>query len=137
MPTIRPSDLMAVRFRIPGPFDWMGEEDFSVLRGGNAVVKRVTWTQGDPEIGSFDINDITIHFYSDSAGNTAITSGTLYNIGDQDLTEIITLENFIDAGDGTGSVDIRVNPAGITASELSAVRNLWIRLSVSQPNPGE
>ena len=96
------------------------------------------WTQGDPEVDSFAIGDIEILFFSDSAGSTEIgTEDDDYDIGDQTLAQIITLANFVDDGDGTGSVDLRVDPSGIDSGELTALRNVYVRLRVSQPDPGD
>ena len=138
MATDRDSGVIHVEFRIPSNFDWMSEDDLAVLRGGNAVTDTVEWTQGDPEVGSFDINDIEILFFSNAAGTSVIDTGDgAYNIGDQTLAQIITLTNFVDDGDGTGSVDVQVDPSGITSAELTALRNVYIRLRVSQPDPGD
>ena len=138
MATNRDSDIMHVEFRISSNFDWINEDDFMALRGGSTVTRTIDWVQGNPEIPSFDINDISILYFSDSAGNNAINSGDSdYSIGDQTLAQIITLTNFVDNGDGTGSVDVQVNPSGIDSSELTALRNVYIRLRVSQPDPGE
>lgn len=138
MATNRDSDIMRVEFRISSNFDWMNEGDFAALRGGSTVTRTVDWAQGDPEISSFDINDISILYFSDSAGNNAINSADSdWNIGNQTIAQIITLTNFVDNSDSTGSVDVQVNPSGIDSSELTALRNVYIRLRVSQPDPGE
>ena len=69
---------------------------------------------------------------------TEITSGdAAYSIGDQTLAQIFTLANFVDNGDGTGSVDIQMDPSGITAAELTAMRTVYLQLEISQPDPGE
>ena len=138
MATNRTSEVMTVLFRIPNNFMWMDEDDISVLRGGNVVTETVEWEQGDPGIGSFVIGDIDINYYSDSGGSTVIaTSDAAYDIGDQTLADIITLVDFVDDSDGTGSVDVQVDPSGITNTELTALKNVYIRLSVSQPDPSD
>lgn len=116
------------------PFEWSSEDDISVLRGGNAVVVTVDWEQGSSQISDFSIDDITIQFYADSAKSTEITDlDDAFRIGDETLAEIVTLENFVDGGDGTGSVDVRVDPSGITAQELDLVRQIYFDLAVTQP----
>ena len=138
MPTNRDSDVINVTFRIPDNFLWDSEDSISALRGGATITDTVTWQQGDPEVDSFVVGDISILFFSDSGGNTAIsTAATAYNIGDQTIADIITLTNFVDNADGTGSVDVSVNPSGITDTELTAMINLYIRLRVSQPDAGD
>ena len=135
MATDRDSAVMHVEFRIPSNFDWMSEDDISALRGGATVKDTIEWTQGDPEITSFAIGNISILFFSDSAGTTTIaTDATAFSIGDQDLDDIITLANFVDDGDGTGSVDVEVDPSGISDSELTALKNVYIKLRASQPD---
>lgn len=134
MATNRDSDLMQVEFSIPSAFEWTNESDVSVPRGGNSASITVNWAQGNPEIADFGISDITAFYYSDSAGTNAIqATDTAYSIGDESLETIIQLENFVDNGDGTGSVDIEVDPSGITGTELSAARNVYVRLGVNQP----
>ena len=138
MPTNRDSAVIHVEFRIPSNFTWMSEDALSALRGGNTISDTIEWVQGDPAVGTFTVGDISVLFYSDSAGATEIADGaTLYSIGDEDLDDIITLTNFTDAGDGTGTVDIQVDPSGITSSELTALRNVYVRLRVSQPDAGD
>lgn len=134
MATNRDSDLMQVEFSIPSAFEWTNESDVSVQRGGNSATITVNWAQGNPKIANFDISDITAFYYSDSAGTNAIqATDSDYSIGDETLETIIQLENFVDNGDGTGSVDIEVDPSGITGTELSAARNVYVRLGVNQP----
>ena len=114
-------------------FEWSNEEDFSLLRGGSAMTRTISWQQGEPEIVDFDIDDIEITFFSDAEGTTEIeSSDDDYNIGDETLSEIITLENFVDNSDGTGTVDVMIDPSDIDATELMADRNIYILLSVSQ-----
>ena len=118
----------------PIAFDFSGERDVSVLRGGAAVVVAVDWEQGSPEISDFSIDDIRIQFYADSAKSIEITDlDNAFSIGDETLAEIVRLENFVDSGDGTGSVDVRVDPSGITAQELDMVRHIYFDLAVMQP----
>ena len=138
MATNRDSAVINVVFRIPDNFAWASEEALTAYRTGDTVSDTIEWTQGDPEIASFEIGDIEILFFSNSAGTTEIgTEDNAYDIGDQTLAQIITLTNFIDDGDGTGSVDVQVDPSGIDASELTVLRNVYIRLRVSQPDPGD
>lgn len=138
MATNRDSAVIRVTFRIPANFTWMDEDDISALRGGSVVTDMIDWEQGDPEIDSFELDDIEVLFFSDSAGTTAIaTDSADYDIGDQTLAQIITVTNLVNNGDGTGTVDIRVDPSGIIATELTALRNVYVRLRVSQPDPGD
>ena len=138
MPTDRVSDVINVTFRIPDNFMWGSEDAISTLRGGATITDTVTWVQGDPEVDTFTIGDILILFFSDTAGATTIAADAAdYDIGDQTLADIITLGNFVDNADGTGSVDVSVNPSGITSSELTALRTVYIRLRVSQPDAGD
>ena len=138
MSTDRPSAVMHVLFSIPENFTWMDEDDLTALRGGNTVSQTINWMQGDPLIASFAVGNIDINYYSDSAGTTDIpTNDAAYDIGDQTLADIITLASFVDDADGTGSVDVQVDPSGITSAELTALKNVYIRLSVSQPDPSD
>ena len=138
MATNRTSAVMHVLFSIPEDFTWMDEDDLTALRGGNIVTQTVDWMQGDPIVDSFVIGDIDINYYSDSGGSTVIaTSDAAYDIGDQTLADIITLVDFVDDSDGTGSVDVQVDPSGITNTELTALKDVYIRLSVSQPDPSD
>ena len=114
-------------------FKWINENDFVVSRGGASMQRTVTWEQGTPEIENFDIDDITIAFFSDAEALNVITeSDDDYNIGDETLAEIITLTNFIDNGDGTGTVNILIDPSDIDATELMADRSVYITLNVNQ-----
>ena len=138
MATNRDSDVIGITFRIPDNFMWSSEDDISVLRGGGTLTDTVEWEQGDPEIDSFVIGNISILFFSDSAGTTAISSGdTAFSIGDQDLDDIITLTSFVDNADDTGSVDVSVNPSGITDAELTTLLTVYIKLRVSQPDASD
>ena len=140
MATVRQSALITATIRIPAEFTFSDDDDeLSQVRGGTTVMDTIEWTQGDPTVPSLDAtNDFTLKFYSDAAGNTEITSGdAAYNIGDQTLAQIFTLANFVDNGDGTGSVDIQMDPSGITAAELTAMRTIYLQLEISQPDPGE
>ena len=114
-------------------FDFTMEQDFVVFRGGNSMTATIGWRQGVPEIADFGIEDIEILFYSDDSGTNQITSDDdNFNIGDQTLDEIITLDNFINNDDGTGSVDVTIDPGGITAMELMANRSVYFSLRVCQ-----
>ena len=138
MATNRDSAVIGITFRIPDNFMWMSEDAISTLRGGSTVSDVVEWTQGDPEVDSFVIGDISILFFSDSAGTTAIApAASAYSIGDQDLDDIITLGSFVDNADDTGTVTVSVDPSGIDSAELTALLNVYIRLRVSQPDAGD
>ena len=139
MATNRDSNVIGITFSIPSNFGWNNEDALTALRGGNTVTDTVGWSQGDPEVANFDaVDDIDILFFSDTAGTVTIaTNADTYDIGDQTLADIITLTNFVDNNDGTGSVDVSVNPSGITSAELNALRNVYIRLRVSQPDPSD
>lgn len=114
-------------------FDFTMERDFIVFRGGQSVSATIGWRQGVPEIADFGIDDIEILFYSDDSRTNQIASDDAnFNIGDQTLDEIITLDNFIDNNDGTGSVDVTIDPGGITAMELMANRSVYFSLRVCQ-----
>ena len=77
--------------------------------------------------------DIDILFYSDTNAQHQITpDDDGYNIGDQTLAEIITLTNFVNNGNGRGTLDVNVDASGITQSELSMLRRIYIRLRVNQ-----
>ena len=117
------------------PFQWSSEDNVTVLRGGQAMTDVVTWRQGIPEIDNFGIDDISIVFFNDTEQQDEISTGdTRFSIGDEQLDEIITKEDFVDNGDGSGSVTIRIDPSDITATELMAQRELYIALQVNQPN---
>ena len=110
-------------------FNWTMEEDVAVVRGGTAAVFTIGWEQGDTEIENFGLDNIEILFFSDEAKTLSIEGGVSeFSIGDEDLDDIITLENFVDNDDGTGSVDVRVDPSGITAMELMTERNVYFVL---------
>lgn len=118
------------------PFDFRGDRNkvIRATRGHHAMVLTISWRQGRPLINNFSLSDIDLVFYSDAGRTSRITSSSdNYYIGDEMLDEIITLENFVDNGDNTGSVDIRVDPSDITAEELMANRNIYIALQVDQP----
>ena len=90
--------------------------------------------KGKPEIEDFGLDDISLLFYADEARTDEIDSeDSRFSIGDEDLDEIITLEDFVDNDDGTGSVTVRIDPSDITASELMAEREVYVALRVSQP----
>ena len=138
MATNRDSAVIGITFRIPAGFGWSSEDAISALRGGSTISDVVEWEQGDPSIASFVIGNISILFFSDSAGTTTIaTTDDAYDIGDQTLADIITLGSFVDNADGTGSVTVSVDPSGISTTELTALRNVYIKLRVSQPDAGD
>ena len=114
---------------VTNKFDWTMEENVAVVRGGDVVVFTIGWEQGDTEIEDFGLDNIEILFFSDEAKTLSIEDGdSEFSIGDEDLDDIITLENFVDNGDDTGSVDVRVDPSGITAMELMTERNVYFVL---------
>ena len=117
------------------PFQWSSEDDLTVLRGGEAMTDVIMWQQGIPEIDNFGSNDISIVFFNDVEQEDEIVSNDpRFSIGDERLDEIITLENFVDNGDGTGGITVRIDPSDITATELMTQRELYIALRVNQPN---
>ena len=141
MPTNRYSFVFGVEFQIPADFDFSNEGDLTAVRGGNVVCRTVEWDQGLPEIDDFVIGDIDINYFADEDFSDLIAIGTiqigtdaLYYIGDESIVDIITVTNFVDEGDTTGSVDIEVDPSGITATELTETRNVYIQLTVAQPS---
>ena len=115
-------------------FDFTMEHDFNVVRGHDAVTGIIGWKQGSPKIENFGVDDISLLFYADKARADEISSGdSRFSIGDETLAEIVTLEDFVDNSDGTGSVTVRIDPRDITASELMADRKVYVALRVSQP----
>ena len=115
-------------------FDFTMERDFNVVRGHDAVTGIIGWKQGSPKIENFGVDDISLLFYADKARADEISSGdSRFSIGDETLAEIVTLEDFVDNSDGTGSVTVRIDPRDITASELMADRKVYVALRVSQP----
>ena len=114
------------------PFDWTMEAGFEIERGAAPFLRTVGWRQGYPVISGFSIDDIEILFYSDIGESDEIVSTDLrYSVGDQTLAEIFTLENFLD-DNGSGTVDIRVDASGISASELNVSRRYFLALQVIQ-----
>ena len=130
------SAVLEIQVEDPGgrvAFQWSGEEDFSVYRGGESHEQTISWEQGVPTIADFGLDDIKVLFYTNENDDAEIsTTDPLFSIGDQDLDEIFTLGDFVDNGDGTGSVDVSVDPSGIEASELSMPRDIHFALEVSQ-----
>ena len=117
-------------------FGFSGEMDFTLIRGSAIQRSTITWTQGDPEIANFALTDITKRYFSDQGLTTEISStDTLYNIGNQTLDDITSLDNFTGSGTSTGTVRLSVDPTGITALELPNNRTVYIALEVNQPNP--
>lgn len=135
MATNRDSSVVAIRFRYPGAFMWSSEADIETIISGNSVTTTVDWEQGVPGVANFALNDISIQFFSGRGGTTSVLGTTA--VGDQTLADIITVENFTDNGNGTGTVDIKADPSGITTSELTSTTNYSIKLRVSQPDPGD
>ena len=112
-------------------FTWSSEDDFITYAGANAVVDTINWAQGANVIENFNIDLIEIAFYRDRETTDRIFEDDAdFMIGDEGLNEIVTLENFVDNIDGTGSVDVRVNPSGITVEELMANLQLYMTLYV-------
>ena len=140
MPTVRTSALITAIIRLPAEFTFEDDDDeLSQVRGGIEVSDTITWDQGDPLIPNLDAAaDFTLKFYEDSAGMTEIdTNHNEYDIGDQGLADIFTLGDFVDNADGTGSIDIMMDPSGITMAELAASRTVYLQLEISQPDPGD
>ena len=120
---------------MPSAFDFTMERGFTVYPGETSSTGTIGWTQGNPVIESFDVDDITIMFFGDFDLTDPIGTGDeRYSIGDETLAEIITLENFVDNDDNTGTVDIRVDPSGITAEELMTSKSVYVTLQVTQPS---
>ena len=114
-------------------FEWSGGEDFFVYRGGESHEQTISWEQGVPRIADFSVDDIQVLFYTNGDGDAEISKADpLFFIGDQSLSDLVTLHNFTDNGDGMGSVDVSVDPSGIEASELSMPRDIHFALRVSQ-----
>ena len=113
-------------------FDWTMEEEFGkdgvadVYAGGRVVTNTFGWENDTVPLRTVTIDDFELVFYGDKEKTDLITrSDPRYRIGDETLDEIVTFENFVANADGrTGTVDIIVNPTGITAEEL--MRNLEI-----------
>ena len=148
-PSNRDSDLLAIQFSIPFSFSWDNEGDLIAVRGGNIVCRTLEWSQGHPIIEPDDIDEVSdfdFWFYNDSAGTLVLSFGTLpfmaddpnFEIGDQTLAEIVTLANFVDEGDGTGTIDVEVDPSGITDAEIEGDFDIYVRATAYQPdNIGE
>ena len=114
------------------PFEWSMEASFDIERGADSFVRTVGWRQGYPVIPDFSIDAIEILFYSDIGESDEIEStDSRYNIGDQTLAEIFTLENFVENG-SSGTVDIRVDVSGVTGAELNERRRYFLALQVAQ-----
>ena len=116
-------------------FSWMNEADVVVDRDGTPIVVTLNWQQGQPRIPRFGLDDIIIVFYADKGRFNQIQSGDDgFVIGDQGLDEIISLQNFVDNEDGTGTLDLYVDPSGIDISELASQLKIYIRLVACQPH---
>ena len=140
MPTLRQSAVITATIRSSAAFAFDDDDDeLSQVRGGLEVSDTITWDQGDPLIQNLDAAaDFTLKFYADSAGATEIdTNHADYDIGDQGLGDIFTLGSFVDNGDDTGSIDIMMDPSGITMAELSASRTVYMQIEINQPDPGD
>ena len=125
----RPEEVISV----PRHFDWTMERDFSVLRGSNAITAVIGWKQGEPFIEGLDITDISVQFFADEEQTDRILpSDPRWMIGNEGLNEIITLESFVDNGDGTGSVVVMIDPSDITAQELMMSKTIYFLLAVSE-----
>ena len=116
-------------------FDWLDEQGISVLRSHEIMRQTIRWRQGTPQIANFSIDNIEIVFYRDRAATDEILeSDDDYSIGDEVLDEIITLDSFVDNENGTGTVDIVVDPEGIDIQELMMERDVYIVLRSMQPS---
>ena len=143
MPDIVRSDLIAAMITIPNNFDWDGEGTLIGIRGGSIVTRRLTWTEGNPEQpDTFDaVADLTLRFFENGT-TTEITSSSVsgWEYGDQNLSQIFYLSDFArDTTDDppTGSVNINLDPSGLTATELTAMLDVDIYVEVSQPSASD
>ena len=133
---LRQSALITATIRASVDFAFGSDDDeLTQVRGGAEVSDIITWDQGDPLVQNLDAAaDFTLKFYADSAGATEIdTNHADYDIGDQGLGDIFTLGSFVDSGDGTGTVDILMDPSGITMAELTASRTIYLQLEITSP----
>ena len=139
MATTRRSDAITATITIPANFSWMNEGMLTQVRGGDAVTRTIQWSQGNPEVANFDaVNDITLKFWTDATLSTEITSSDSgWTHGDHNLGEIITLTNFVDDSDGTGSVDISLNTNILDDNDVTTELNIYASVEVSQPDPGD
>jgi hypothetical protein len=98
---------------------WSSEQDITVVRG-NTASDELVYTDGYPVITSPGLADVVVKFWADSVGGTEIDSAHAnWAIGDQNLSEIITVTNLQDTDAGF-TVDLQVNTSGITQTELVA-----------------
>ena len=110
-------------------------DTLSVVRGSGASTLRVAWTQGIPQVSPLNLASFAVAFYTDATFGTPLTTGTDFSIGNQLLSAIVRMISFMDGGSGSGTVEIEVDPSGITVTELAASRDLYIRVQVDQPDP--
>ena len=117
------------------PFEFSSEDDFTVFEGSNAMVDTVYWRQGNPLIPNFALNKIQVWFYRDATINDRILMlDSDFVVSGEPLDEIVTLENFVDNDNGTGSFDVRVNPSEIDVMDLMRDRDFYIEYIVDQPD---
>ena len=118
-------------YPLTGVFTWSSEDDLDVYIGGNYAIDTVVWEMGAAIIQNFGLDDINIGFYRDREATDKIqTTDDDYMIGDESLAEIITLENFVDELGGSGTVDVKLNPSGITVQELMTDYEFYFQLYV-------
>ena len=112
-------------------FTWSSEDDLDAVRGSSSVTDTVRWTMGANVIEDFGIDDINIGYYRDREATDRIqTTDEDFMIGDESLAEIITLSNFVDDLDGSGTVDVTLDPSGITLEELMTEYEVYFVLYV-------
>ena len=139
MATTRRSDAITATITIPAGFSWSNEGTLTQVRGGSAVTRTINWDQGNPEVANFDAtDDITLKFWTDNTLGTEITSSDSgWTHGDHNLGEIVTLTNFVDDNDGTGSVDISLNTNILDDNDVTSELHIYASVEVSQPDPGD
>lgn len=121
------------------PFAFSNESDIVLIRGGEAGLTTVDWTQGGPPIENIQVSDFHIQFARDTAFENIISqTGNAqenpdYWVGDQNLGDIFSLENIVDTGD-TGTLDVSIDPSGISESEIGTRIVVYYRLYVDQPH---
>ena len=116
-------------------FVFTSVDDFTVIEGQNAVVDTVYWEQGHPLIENFSLESITIWFFRDASSSDRILMlDSDFVVSDEPLDEIVTLENFVDNGNGTGSFDARVNPSEIDVMDFMRDRDVFFEYIVNQPD---
>ena len=117
-------------------FEWSDEDHLTVYAGHDGERDVIEWEHGDIPIEPFEISHIKIRFYRDAdATDEILSTDEDYYIGDQSLDEIITLDNLVEHGDGSGAVELVLDSTGITMEELMGQRQIHIVLEVDDPSP--